>query len=140
MVVNMNMHSQEKGNINDYLADTIAAVFPRVYTVDVPGSTNRELFAGSNADMVNTAERNIQKLADSKVKSGLSAEAALADMLTTACEGLKPYEKGTYLLTDDKAPVELLGMQVIDGLIQSEIGYYKEIFQKEGLEGLLNSM
>lgn len=142
MVVNMNMHSQEKGNINDYLADTIAAVFPRVYTVDVPGCTNRELFAGDNADMVKLAEQNIQRLADKKNRSDREAEAdaALAHMLTTACEELKPYEKGAYLLTDDKAPVELLGMQVIDSLIQSEIGYYKEIFQKEGLEGLLNNM
>ena len=45
MVVNMNMHSEEPGNINEYLADTIASVFPAVATVDVPGTTNRELFA-----------------------------------------------------------------------------------------------
>lgn len=43
-------------------------------------------------------------------------------------------------MTDDKAPVELLGMSVIDGLIQEEIGYYKKIFQQEGLNGLLNAM
>lgn len=35
MVVNMNMHSEEKGNINEYLSDTIASVFDQVYTVDV---------------------------------------------------------------------------------------------------------
>ena len=43
-------------------------------------------------------------------------------------------------MTDDKAPVELLGMSVIDGLIQDEIGYYKKIFKEEGIEGILNSM
>ena len=50
MVVNMNMHSNTEGNINEYLADTIAAVFDYVYTVDVAGTTNRELFATQNPE------------------------------------------------------------------------------------------
>ena len=45
MVVNMNMRGSKEGNINEYLADTISTVFPNVHTVDVIGSTNRELFA-----------------------------------------------------------------------------------------------
>lgn len=53
MVVNMNMRGSEEGNINQYLADTISNVFSEVYTVDVAGSTNRELFASNNADMMN---------------------------------------------------------------------------------------
>ena len=51
---------------------------------------------------------------------------------------LEPYERGTYFMTDDKAPVELLGIQVIDEVIQSEVKYYKDIFKKEGLKGLLD--
>ena len=47
---------------------------------------------------------------------------------------------GELLLTDDRAPVELLGMGVIDALIRDEIGYYKKIFREEGIEGILNSM
>lgn len=146
MVVNMNMHSQEKGNINEYLADTIAAVFPKVYTVDVAGTTNRELFAGSDSDMLKKAEKNIAALAlaensNSELSdSAARADTRLADMLGKAFDGLVPYEKGGYLLTDDKAPVELLGMQVIDSLIQGEIGYYKEIFKEDGIQGLLDIM
>lgn len=130
MVVNMNMHSSEEGNINDYLADTIASVFPYVYTVDVSGTTNRELFAGSDPDMLKKAQENIALLRDEE----------LGNMLEGAYGNLVAYEKGPYLLTDDKAPVELLGMQVIDSLIQNEIGYYKDIFREEGIEGLLNSL
>lgn len=37
--------------------------------------------------------------------------------------------------TDNKAPVELLGMRVIDQLIQGEVAYYKDIYEKKGLEG-----
>ena len=42
-------------------------------------------------------------------------------------------------MTDDKAPVEVLGMQVIDDLIEGEIGYYKDIFKKEGISGILDA-
>ncbi len=50
--------------------------------------------------------------------------------------GLVPYEAGDRILTDDKAPVELLGMRAIDLLIQDEIGGYKETLKKYGIEGL----
>ena len=60
MVVNMNMRGSEEGNINQYLADTISNVFSEVYTVDVAGSTNRELFASNNADMMNWSGGEVQ--------------------------------------------------------------------------------
>lgn len=130
MVVNMNMRSNEPGNINEYLSDTIASVFPEVYTADVQSATNRELFAGTSPKMLSTMERTI---------AGLS-EGDLKGMLEEAASRLVPYEAGDYLLTDDKAPVELLGMRVIDSLIGHEIGYYKEIFREKGLMGLLESI
>lgn len=49
MVVNMSMRGSGEGNINQYLSDTIASVFGTVYTADVKGSTNRELFASDNS-------------------------------------------------------------------------------------------
>lgn len=130
MVVNMNMYSKEEGNINDYLADTIATVFPCVYTVDVAGSTNRELFAGLDPNMLTVMEESLDALESEELKN----------MLAEAGEELIPYEKGEYLLNDDKAPVELLGMRVIDSLIGNEIEYYKEAFREGGLKGLLESM
>lgn len=130
MVVNMNMHAEKEGNINQYLSDTIAEVFPEVYTVDVAGTTNRELFA------------SVQEGAMEKLTEGLEGVHSdeLKGMMRQVAEHMQPYEKGGYLLTDDKAPVELLGMQVIDELIQSELGYYKGIFKEEGIQGLLESM
>lgn len=127
MVVNMNMHSNTEGNINEYLSDTIASVFDYVYTVDVAGTTNRELFATQNPEALAVFE------------SGRSTieEPELQEMLRRVAEGITPYEKGTCILTDDKAPVELLGMQVIDDLIQRELVYYKELFKREGIQGLL---
>ena len=60
-------------------------------------------------------------------------------MMERASAGLEHYVPGEYILTDDKAPVELLGMQVIDDLIGDEVAYYKRIYEEEGIEGLLRS-
>ncbi|MCM1386727.1 MAG: fused MFS/spermidine synthase [Bacillus sp. (in: Bacteria)] len=127
MVVNMNMHTDTEGNINEYLSDTIASVFDYVYTVDVRGSTNRELFATQNSSLMADFEAGREKIEDPELQT----------MLAKTADGIMPYEKGDYLLTDDKAPVELLGMQVIDDLIQTELVYYKRIFKEEGIKGLL---
>ena len=130
MVVNMNMKSDGAGGINVCLADTISSVFPNVYTVDVRGATNRELFASENADMVTLLSENKKHLSQDE----------LTVMMERVEENLTPYESTGEILTDDKAPVEVLGMRVIDELIQDEIGYYKDIFREQGLEGLLDSM
>lgn len=127
MVVNMNMRGSGEGSINEYLSDTIASVFGSVYTVDVRGATNRELFASDNPEMLSLLRNNRE----------LAEDEALYAMMEKVEEGLTPYEGGGYIMTDDKAPVELLGMRVIDALIQEELGYYKEVFKKEGIKGLL---
>lgn len=130
MVVNMNMRGSGEGNINQYLSDTIASVFGCVYTADVTGSTNRELFASDNPDMLALFEENTAAADDEEVGA----------LMARIGEKLTAYEGGGYIMTDDQAPVELLGMQVIDSLIQEEIGYYKDIFKEEGIKGLLDQV
>ncbi|MBR4758635.1 MAG: fused MFS/spermidine synthase [Lachnospiraceae bacterium] len=136
MVVNMNMRGQKEGSINDYLADTIATVFPSVYTVDVPGTTNRELFAGCDLEVgekMTTAVRNMEE-------EGAGYDEDLTSMMSRVAGEMQAYDSGSYLLTDDKAPVELLGMQVIDDLIRDEVAIYREIYEQEGLEGLMRNL
>lgn len=130
MVVNMNMHTDKEGNINQQLSDTIASVFDSVYTVNVAGSTNRELFAAGSPEIIEGLKDEALKLEN----------AELRNMMVWTAERMTVYEKGDYLLTDDKAAVELLGMQVIDELIRDELGYYKMIFKERGIRGLLESM
>lgn len=130
MVVNMNMRGTEEGNINQYLADTISTVFPEVYTADVKGSTNRELFASENSSMLAVFDRNLE----------LEENEELHRMMATVRDGLTRYEAGGYCMTDDKAPVELLGMQVIDGLIGDEVSYYKRIYEEDGIRGLMEEL
>ncbi len=130
MVVNMNMRGGGDGNINQYLADTIASVFDRVYTVDVRGTTNRELFAMNHGDGPERMTAHRAELADG----------SLSVMMEHVQNNLTAYEAGNYVMTDDKAPVELLGMRVIDELIRDEVAYYKEIYEQQGIQGVLESL
>ena len=130
MVVNMNMQGSGDGNINQYLSDTISSVFSEVYTIDVDNSTNRELFASNNKDLYNIFKENTRTIQNRE----------LALLMEHVSASLSKYNPGNYILTDDKAPVELLGIEVIDGLIQKEAAYYKEIYKKEGIKGLINNL
>ena len=127
MVVNMNMRGEREGNINQYLADTISQVFPAVYTIDVERSTNRELFASANTQI-------LQRMDDNIGQQGLGD---LSAMMLEVQKSLAPYQAGNHILTDDQAPVELLGMRVIDDLIRDELAYYKDAYRKKGIRGLL---
>lgn len=130
MVVNMNMRGKDEGNINQYLADTICNVFHQVYTVDVAGSTNKELFASNSSRVLEVMKSNIESW----------QEGELVDMMKEVAGRLCVYEPGPYLMTDDRAPVELLGMKVIDTIIKDEVTFYKDIYEREGLSGLLDRL
>lgn len=129
MVVNLNMHGTEEGGIADWLSDTVASVFPEVMTIDVPGNTNRELFAG-DAGMKAALAQNQQSVRNPQLRNLL---AQIGDRAVL-------YRSGGRVLTDDKAPVELLGMQELDGLIRKEAGQYKRIYREEGIPGLLQNL
>lgn len=130
MVVNLNMRGNGDSDINSYLSDTISAVFDNVYTVDVSGSTNRELFASNNSAAIETMKKNISKESNGQLKN----------MMNFVSSDLVRYTSTGHVMTDDKAPVELLGMGVIDGLISDEIQYYKDILKKDGIAGLMDSL
>lgn len=130
MVVNMNMRGSEEGNINQYLADTIANAFSDIYTADVRYSTNRELFASNNPEMLARFRDNVELEKDENLKK----------MMLSVDERMQKYNRGGYLLTDDKAPVELLGMKVIDELINDEVSYYRGIYEEGGIEALIDQL
>ena len=130
MVVNMNMRGSGEGSINEHLADTISSVFGEVYTVDVRNTTNRELFASDNPQMIDNLSSHSEEIEDEN----------LSAMMATVSDNLTAYEAGSYVMTDDKAPVELLGMQVIDELIRDEVAYYKKIYEEQGVRGVIDAL
>ena len=170
MVVNMNMKGSGEGAINEYLSDTIDSVFKDVYTVDVPGATNRELFASDSGEMIERLSQQIEELdiyvstgeiqgdvnesagaaenvpSDTEKSAGADSQRVeqrnreLLSLMKQVENGLTLYRGGDCILTDDKAPVELLGMKVIDELIAEEVAYYRSIYEEEGLSGLLDTV
>ena len=129
MVVNMNMRSSAEDGINTFLSDTIAGVFPYVTYADVSGSTNRVLFASVSPGWEENFAAHLEK----------TEAANLVNLLENVRTKLQTYEGGDHILTDDKAPVELLGMRAIDEIIAAELGYYKEVFRRDGIRGLLGA-
>ncbi len=128
MVVNMNMYSDDQEDtINTYLADTISSVFDEVVVVDVPYSTNKELFATNN-------DKFLENLVNNTL---LESNDTLKKMMQKAYNTAIPYTSTGHVMTDDKAPVELLGMKQIDSIIKEEVDYYKEIYREQGIQGLL---
>ncbi|MCM1133711.1 MAG: fused MFS/spermidine synthase [Ruminococcus flavefaciens] len=127
MVVNMNMRSDSEDGINAWLADTIASQFSEVYTVDVGSTTNRELFASNDTQMIERFRE----------KSTALENGDLYALMSRVNDGLVEYTAGDRILTDDKAPVELLGMDVIDDLIEDELAYYRQRFKEDGIKGLI---
>ena len=139
MVVNMNMRGQNDGEgITFALSQTISKVFPNCYYVNCEGSSNRELFASMESGILETMERNLEAEENPEILA----------MMKRVTDHLIPYvhlasedkDGESYMvMTDDKAPVELLGMKVIDEMIAEEVRYYKEIYDKDGLQGLLDA-
>lgn len=126
MVVNLNMWERNTDGINAWLMDTISCVFDHVYTVDVPATTNCELFA-SHRDGIQ------ERLRDSLAGIG---NVQLQDLMRQISRSLRKYEPGDHIMTDDRAPVELLGIRVIDDLIRQEVSYYRELYDREGIGGI----
>lgn len=129
MVVNLNMTSRENGSINEYLCDTMASVFPYVYLADVAGNTNTEVFC-TNSDTLP------ERFAESRAALQNPRYAAMMDTIAGI---LTEYEGREHILTDDKAPVEVLGMKVLDELIADELDYYREYFRSCNIAGLLGA-
>ncbi|MEL7622099.1 MAG: fused MFS/spermidine synthase [Clostridiales bacterium] len=131
MVVNMNMRSNKEGSINDYLCDTIASQFPYVYTMALPDITNMVLFASHDPLILERLTAQVQVLPQNST---------FKNLMLNLQAGLQKREPGPLIFTDDKAPVELLGMQVIDELIAGNLKYYQDIMEQEGIKGLMRSM
>ncbi|MBR1647071.1 MAG: fused MFS/spermidine synthase [Selenomonadaceae bacterium] len=129
MVVNMNMRASGAGNINEYLTDTIGQIFPAVKIIDASNVTNRVLFAASDEKIFEPLKSRAEKIPDKK----------LSELMIYTAENWSKPALGENILTDDRAPVEMLSMRALDNIIQRHLSYYKEIYRREGLDGVLKN-
>ena len=128
MVVNLNMKSNQEGNINDYLKGTISNCFSSVYTSNA--GNNVILLASDTVDIFEKLEQNLPKIKNYPLKN----------LMTTVKNNLIKTEKTNLILTDDKAPVEVLGMRVLDEIIGEELQTVKQMIKGKSLKELLDML
>ncbi|MFA5562019.1 MAG: fused MFS/spermidine synthase [Eubacteriales bacterium] len=132
LIVNLNMQSDAEGSINQHLCHTVASVFDEVWSAEVSVGGNREVYASNNPDMISNLENSLS--------AEVIPDQALRNLMGLVYQKLEPVEKGDLILTDDKAPVELLGIRVIDELIAQTILEYRQYYQEGGLRGLYEKL
>ena len=128
MVVNMNMYTNNEGGINDYLSGTIKNVFNNVYTCK--SNTNIELFACNDFDLKDELYNNIDKITDLDLMNKMMSIHSNLEYVSD--------QKAKYKLTDDKAQVELLGMDVLDDMIFEELNYYREKLKGKSIKEIID--
>lgn len=130
MVVNMNMISDGQGSINEALSDTIASVFGNgnTLTADVPNTTNRELFAkkpgsGSEENSMQQASKALNLRETTYERTGSEDLEWYMEEVASRFRKVNEPDSASTILTDDKAPVEVLGMPAIDQIIADEAAH-----------------
>ena len=126
MVLNLNMYSTDKASIGDYIASTVAHVFPQTYLaplsdIDESGNvvdvgSNCELYAMNGANPSEKLSEHVDDIED----------VSLWNMMKRVEDRLTKVEDKGYLLTDDKSKIDLLGMDVMDQTIAAYLTYYRK--------------
>lgn len=90
----------------------------------------------------NTMQQSAEVSALQRRTEELTGDAALTSYMGTVASRFETVDspnadESSLVLTDDKAPVELLGMRAIDELIAQQSGPYKEVLRTKGISGLM---
>lgn len=128
LTLNMNMFTSDEGGINDYIIGTVSNVFENVYTVRA--GDNLVLFASNDFDCKLRLEEKLDSIEDIRLRSFMSR-------VQRDCEAV---EKSDYILTDDKAPVELLSMHALDEMVSEELDDMKKMIEGKGIKELYDML
>ncbi len=123
--INLNMSSGRKGGINDYIYGTVTKVFKNCYQVEA--GTNVLIYCSNDIDPKEKLASKLDEVDNPKLKT----------LFTKATNNMVKLEENEYLLTDDKAPVELLGMQVLDDMINDELEGYRSKLRGKSIKEII---
>ncbi len=115
-----NNTGQEDRRLVEAMTHTMAAVFPTIWTIDVPGSFNTILVATRQPTSQSNLAANL---------AGLPGYASpiLKAVLTSAVQNVRPTVQSTVLFTDDRAPVEtIVDSMVINFLTGGGAGQFQK--------------
>ena len=126
--VNLNMNSDREGGINDYIYGTLQKTFKYCY----------KAMAGGNVLVYCSNDINPYEVLKERLST--MSYSALRSLFQMHISTMEPLEENPYLLTDDKAPVELLGMQVLDDMIIDELEYYRAKLRGKSIPEIIRAL
>lgn len=115
LVLNINIHSEKDPRLMDYLTQTVKSVMGKVYRCDLNIDTNSLIFASENANCLPIYFENILQI---------PINHALYPIVRYISTNLSEVTQNDLVLTDEVAPVEILGHKVLDELVQINVEYY----------------
>ncbi len=128
VMVNINMRSSNTTEITDYLTNTLKTNMGQVYKYDIPGITNTLVYSSDDPNC-------LQNLKDNSAK--LDKDSPLVELANRVIGNYTQVTDTTYVLTDDLAPVEVLGQKLLNDVVEDNLKYFmKELEESEN--GLLD--
>jgi spermidine synthase len=117
LMVNINMRSKNSTEITDYLTHTLKNNMSKVYKYDIPGITNTLVYSSDDDDF-------LQYLADNS--SRLDQNSPLKALAANVLQNCTEVTESKYVLTDDLAPVEILGQKLLNDVVSESLDYFKK--------------
>ncbi|MCX7773308.1 MAG: fused MFS/spermidine synthase, partial [Clostridia bacterium] len=113
LVVNVNMKSGDFADVPEYLSNTVKSVFNKVYRVDLDQATNSLLFASDDPAIAHNFAQNTPAL--------IPETHDLYNIARYVGDSLTEMKEARLILTDDLAPVEILGQKSLNRIVSQEI-------------------
>ncbi len=129
LIVNINMKSGDFTGVPEYLANTVKSIFNKVYRADLSVVTNSLLFISDDTDMIENYSRNIEAL--------IPKDHDLYRISRYIKDSLVEMTEASLILTDDLAPVEVLGQKALNEIIKKEIEVIRSGIKGKSLPEIL---
>lgn len=116
LVINVG-HGPDDRRLINTIGGTIAAVYPSVYVMDIPGTFNSIIYATNQPTSADNLRANYDYL------KGLgNVHPLLLDTMQTTLANMKAPPSGGEVLTDDKAPVEwITSTMILDFFLSGDV-------------------
>lgn len=129
LIVNINMKSGDFTGVPEYLSGTLKKVFKYAYRVDLEHVTNSVVFVSDNDKMLTNYANNIA--------SSIPEEHDLYKISRYVAENTQEIPASDLVLTDDLAPVEVLGKKSLDKIVARELEAFSAGLKGKSLKEIL---
>jgi hypothetical protein len=131
LIVNINMRSGDFEGVPEYLAGTVKKCFSNVYRVDLTNVTNSVLFASDIPYMPGNYAKNTMAIPEGHDLYFISQYVG---------DNMSEVEDSGLVLTDDLAPVEVLGQKSLNKIVEQELEYYRSSIKGKGIKDILEML